>query len=395
MVCEVASCSSAQDIAAASTITESILQKLTAAIDNESFVSSLTTNLIQVMFAFSSQDVVSYLARCLAVWIVVEETIMEVTSRPHYPGTGVYYPDWIDNSGTCRQDGDEPLYMKLDPDTWLFNSLENCCNHYYSDWNQNKCMNPKGSGLWYVSHDRQRCATDCEEGNGRTCGGLAHPVSDDLFSSPRACCKSKLPWRFVEFCEPDSLLSSCKGTGLFYRGDAAGKKVCVRDCDPTDGDTTCGGYVEDSYVVLYSSAEDCCSTEYGWMENELCAARSIETLTDKYWPDKINSKCFKDSQNPATDLDVMLFNTIAECCKSSIWWVSEAACVATGDDETKGTSKFYVDFASERCAKDCEGPAPCAGLAMKWDDLYETESDCCDMIPWIDPKYCVFPGKTA
>ena len=43
--------------------------------------------------------------------------------------------------------------------------------------------------------------TDCYEGQGFRCGGLANPISDDLYGDPRSCCVADLPWMFVEFCE--------------------------------------------------------------------------------------------------------------------------------------------------------------------------------------------------
>ena len=148
-------------------------------------------------------------------------------------------------------------------------------------------------------------------------------------------------------------------------------------------------------MVLHNSAEDCCSTEYDWIETELCAARSTQTAIDKYWPDQINGKCIKDSETPAEDLSVSLFNSTVECCTASISWLPKAACVAaSGDTATaaQGSGKFFIDWVYERCAKDCEGSAPCGGLAQSWDDLYEAESACCDMIPWIARENCVYTG---
>jgi len=295
-------------------------------------------------------------------------------------------------------DGKEPLYIKLD-DSWVFDTLEECCDKHYSGWNKNKCMKfTYGSGLWYASHDNSKCMMDCPEGDGKGCGGLVSLSRDELFSSPRSCCETKFSWLFVEFCEFNSLPNSCyEGTGLFYRGDTVGKQVCVRDCDPTK-DATCGGLVVDSFVVLHNSATECCSTEYGWMNSELCAARSTKTLLEMYWPDKINSRCSKESEIPADDLGVLLFDSLAECCTASISWRSKAECVAaSGGGDSSGTGKFYVDWGgSGRCVKDCKGSPPCFKLAQSWDDLYDTESDCCDVISsWIPRKDCVYSEKTV
>ena len=118
------------------------------------------------------------------------------------PG-GVFYPDWEAHSGTCLQDGNQPVYMK-NTEAWLFGSLKECCDRYYGGWKKNKCMNIKGSGLGYVSHMGGKCVTDCDSGSGGTCGGLANLFSDNLFTDPRSCCGSELPWAFIEFCEVSS-----------------------------------------------------------------------------------------------------------------------------------------------------------------------------------------------
>jgi len=309
-------------------------------------------------------------------------------------GTGVFYPDWVYHSGTCLQDGNEPAYMKGSP-TWTFESLENCCSRFYSGWNLNKCLNPNGSGLWYVDHMNGKCVTDCEEGNGETCGGFANRVSNNLYSNPRDCCSAELFYRFIEFCEADSLSSECyAGTGLFYRGDDAGKKVCVRDCDPASGDLTCGGLVEDSYVVLHKTAEDCCFSEYLWMDVELCAARTTLTSFGKYWPDKTNGKCLKDYEMPAEQLDVQIFGSLEECCAFGVSWLTEEECFeASGIDveiaTEVGSKRFYVDWSLMKCVQDCIGDAPCGGLAPSWVTLYEFSSDCCDRLPDIPDEECI------
>lgn len=58
----------------------------------------------------------------------------------------------------------------------------------------------------------------------------------------------------------------------------------------------------------------------------------------------------------------------------------------------QGTFKFFVHWQTEQCGKDCNGPAPCLGLAHNWVKLHNTEDVCCDTIPWIDRKDCVYSG---
>lgn len=158
------------------------------------------------------------------------------------------------------------------------------------------------------------------------------------------------------------------------------------------GDPTCGGLVQETNVVLYESAEACCVSEYNWIDVELCATRSAQTVNGKYWPDVINGKCLEDAKVPATDLSVNLFDTIAECCEMGLFWLSEKTCLtASGFNVTVATSskKFFVDWTMQRCVQDCEGSAPCGGLAQTWDILYNTENDCCDIISWIPKETCL------
>jgi len=384
--CERATCSSPSDVARVNAIVDLITTNMNDSMGSGRFREVLSVNII------NSPILDSNLVSCFMVWGTVGTAQTEVGGSSS--GTGVFYPDWVYHSGTCLQDGNEPAYMKGSP-TWTFESLENCCSRFYSGWNLNKCLNPNGSGLWYVDHMNGKCVTDCEEGNGETCGGFANRVSNNLYSNPRDCCSAELFYRFIEFCEADSLSSECyAGTGLFYRGDDAGKKVCVRDCDPASGDLTCGGLVEDSYVVLHKTAEDCCFSEYLWMDVELCAARTTLTSFGKYWPDKTNGKCLKDYEMPAEQLDVQIFGSLEECCAFGVSWLTEEECFeASGIDveiaTEVGSKRFYVDWSLMKCVQDCIGDAPCGGLAPSWVTLYEFSSDCCDRLPDIPDEECI------
>eukprot|EP00956_Cyclotella_meneghiniana_P019119 scaffold32514_cov57-Cyclotella_meneghiniana.AAC.1 len=227
---------------------------------------------------------------------------------------------------------------------------------------------------------------------GNTCGGLATVATDKIYANPRSCCESELGWLFVEFCEAESFKSECYGgTGLYYRGDSAGVENCVKDCDPESGDKSCGGIVKEAWVVLHDTPEDCCTHEYDWIDNGLCAARSTLSPLNKYWADKTNAKCEDDSVNPTTDLSAAIYNSIESCCSKGLSWLTEAECLSASGMETTGlgTNKYYVDFTSEQCSQDCEGPAPCGGLTKQWNVLYDTEDECCKQIWWIAKRDCV------
>ncbi len=164
----------------------------------------------------------------------------------------------------------------------------------------------------------------------------------------------------------------------------------------TGGDSTCGGLVKESNVLLHETAKACCASQYNWIDVELCSARSTKTSLEKYWADKSDSKCRKDSEAPTTDLSVQIYDTAEECCTSGIFWLSKDACLAASDivfdsgTEAAGSNKFYVDWIKGQCVKDCVGPAPCGGLAQLWDPLYDSDITCCARIPHVPDEECVF-----
>ena len=55
--------------------------------------------------------------------------------------------------------------------------------------------------------------------------------------------------------------------------------------------------------------------------------------------------------------------------------------------ETSG--KYYVEYYSEgdrNCVMDCDGPAPCGGLAQSYMETYDSFDDCCDHHLWFLPN---------
>ena len=158
------------------------------------------------------------------------------------------------------------------------------------------------------------------------------------------------------------------------------------------GDKTCGGLVEESWVVLHDTPEDCCAHEYSWIDKELCAARSTHSTLNKFWADKTKSKCEDDSVVPTEDLSMALYDSIEDCCLRGLSWLSKGACFsASGMDLTGlGSNKYYIDYVKEQCIQDCDGPAPCGGvLKDQWKTLFHTGDECCAQISWIPKSDCL------
>ena len=143
--------------------------------------------------------------------------------------------------------------------------------------------------------------------------------------------------------------------------------------------------------MLHDTAQNCCANEYSWIDNALCAARSTHSTLSKYWADKTSAKCEDDSVVPTEDLSVVLYDSIEACCSEGLSWLSEDTCLhASGVSSAGlGSNKYYVDFTNQQCAKDCDGAAPCGGIAQQWNILYDTEDQCCDQIWWISKSSCL------
>eukprot|EP00804_Cyclotella_cryptica_P005734 CCRYP_000073-RA/>CCRYP_000073-RA protein AED:0.18 eAED:0.17 QI:0/0/0/0.75/0.33/0.5/4/0/530 len=370
--CQTASCNSPGDKAMVASIVSTISESVSSAFGSGRFAIVLSNKIQSLTSSFES-----ILTTCLMAWGVIGEPVTAVGENAS-EGTGVYYPDWDGGSGTCLQDDNVPLYMQLNPSTWLYNSLEECCDRYYGAWNKNKCMNKQGSGLWYVDYALGKCVIDCDEVNGPLCGGLAASTEDELFSDPLSCCESKLPWTMKSSCE-QLLLWDWK----MVRGDIAGSNVCVRDCDQECGDSTCGGIVIDNYIVLHNNVDECCESEYNWIEGDLCSVKSTKASEDNYWwPDKNNNKCIKGSDMSVENLSVQIYNTIEECCADSITWLSKSACVAGSNPSvSKGSGKYFVDWVHATCKQDT-GVAD--NVANSWDPLFDHMNACCEQIWWSD-----------
>jgi len=402
--CEIAACTSTADTATTDSIVDGTVTPLRSSFTTTDFEQRLGAALLATG-AFAP-DIIE----CFAAWGSVDSPELEVTP-PSATDDGrslpvLWYPDWEFDSGTCLRNGENaPRYMQLDPDSWLYTTQAGCCERYFGGWNENACNNPNGSGLWYVSHPLELCVTDCRVGEGQFCGGLAQDISDDLYSHPRTCCQRDLPWRFIEHCEAFSLQDECyRGTFKYHRGDNEGwpikSNVCVRDCDPVrENNESCGGLVEDTYIELWATAEECCAEHHEWMNPELCVARSNVVPLNKWWPDKINSLCVLDSVTPTDELSIAVYNSTAECCSEAINWLSVADCRARSGDTTvlAATNLYYIDWGREVCVQDCEGDPPCVGLgeAQPWDERYMTAAECCSVIDWIPRRECFGVGVTA
>jgi hypothetical protein len=194
----------------------------------------------------------------------------------------------------------------------------------------------------------------------------------------------------------------------------------------------CDGVTSDSSATKYgASVENCCKS-ISWVQADTCKALSTGVKSQKFFQDPSDStkcvvhqvastsgisptpiiqcgtvntvsgvvtgtvgteptgvKCEPDIQ-PATKL----YATLDACCKANVPWDADNCKYSSMGTTAPGTSKWYIDWSVEKCAKDCPktttAGSQCGGIANKWQVLYGSSADCCKQISWISAAKCVF-----
>ncbi|EJK43722.1 hypothetical protein THAOC_37804 [Thalassiosira oceanica] len=110
--------------------------------------------------------------------------------------SGLWYPDWAGQDGTCKNDGNEPEYMASNPVAWMKPSKEACCEANFG-WMLNGCLGSSAIRIaidkWFIDWDDYKCKRDCAVGTGPSCGGRAESWKE-LFDTRSACCSTKAAW---------------------------------------------------------------------------------------------------------------------------------------------------------------------------------------------------------
>ena len=232
-----------------------------------------------------------------------------------------FYPDWV-GGGYCSNDGNEPFYMQKDASTWLYPTRAGCCDRYFS-YAYNECMGSlaASSGKYYPdwTNGGDACLVD-----GKEPSYMKSNPDGWLYDDADSCCKRYFPWNFSKCVTSSGGTVSNLATREWYVDHA--KKQCVQDCAVDATDPTCGGNAN------------------AW-----------------------------DS----------LHGTVSECCTEHLGWIKTSTCAAVSQGQTPPDSnKWYVEWSNETCVKDCEGNAPCGGLAQPWNGLFDSVVECCKTMPW-------------
>lgn len=175
-----------------------------------------------------------------------------------------WYPDWNGRSDTCKNDGKEPMYMKIFG-TYYEKSVEACCQAFFH-WNLDGCIGEAVSavGGYYPNWGKfdEICLNDTETMPDYM---RANP-SQWLYSDVESCCK-----RYYNYAYDECLAGSSGneftvvGSSQWYVDYVLAK--CVKDCED-DSDPQCGGLAEDWEEL--GTLSDCCDRLW-WIDRNDCS----------------------------------------------------------------------------------------------------------------------------
>jgi len=305
-----------QDIA--NTVYNQLVGDLREAIDNGSLVSSLN--------AEPSGDI-SELLRAATVTRDFSEVVIPILAL-----ISKWYPDWKGQSDTCKNDGNEPIYMKLSG-SYYENSLDDCCKRFFS-WDIHACTGDTGNvpSGFYPNWDgsESKCLNSTQTADSLP-GYMRDNSGQWLENDIESCCERHYNWAYNECISLSGGSSSASASGEWYVNHQ--DELCQQDCLEADGGP-CGGLAK-PWDTLYKSPNACCEAKLPWKVTATCEAQSLLTTA-------------------------------------------------------VGTSQWYVNREYSKCVKDCDDSSDtnCGGLATKSDNLYGSSNECCEKLWYIERDEC-------
>lgn len=97
-----------------------------------------------------------------------------------------------------------------------------------------------------------------------------------------------------------------------------------------------------------------------------------------------------------SDLSTAVYDDLETCCTNTIGWEDSTSCqtmtMNLSSVSVTGTEKWYVDWTSSQCVKDCPtgtgASASCGGLKESWDVSFATPELCCVQLSWKPLAEC-------
>eukprot|EP00986_Skeletonema_menzelii_P012279 scaffold6708_cov153-Skeletonema_menzelii.AAC.5 len=321
--------------------------------------------------------------------------------------------------------------------------LDYCSSRAVSTFDESSSSST-GSNNWFVDYEDGVCRQDCYPLGGTSPCEWADNGSLRFYDSSTACCKAALASNNEAACvaasDSGSTISTVQ-TRKWYVS-TSGDQPCALDCNTSSstGDEACGGTVSKTGVRLYESVAECCSTAYGWLNKDLCAAMSGNdgAYTDLWYVDYGANACKKDcavGSDPACDgrpddITTPMYTSAAACCSAKLSWIDKDTCETSSttgvdptDSDSPGTGEWRKNSAWSSCVLDCTAgdtietddpiitvqpitgtvfsdnsvagttvyPDQCDGVISDSSAVFydASVSNCCKSINWVQEETCV------
>jgi len=339
---------------------------------------------------------------------------LAMTNGATYAGSNEWYLDASEN--ICVKDcetGTSCGGVVIGSWVTLYPDVAACCAAKLPSINSVFCeAQSTGSGtatatnLWFVSGSS--CKKDCA-GTGDECE--AATSFDTLYDTAAECCTSGLAWVKEDYCKTrsDPATHGVSGTAFSHKWFVDYQEhLCKKDCD-TSSDPACATSATMD-TILYDDAAACCKAKLNYLDEDTCAASSIAGTAagpvgnSKWFADYSISpaRCVKNcavGTAPAchgileTTAGVTFYDDAETCCEKKFSWYNPTACLVKSMGDGVGyTNKFYADYSTSKCVRDCPtGTDPCGGSP---DDLgthlFDTAEKCCEeKLGWINEDVCL------
>ena len=157
----------------------------------------------------------------------------------------------------------------------------------------------------------------------------------------------------------------------------------------------------DSKSWVYPDATSCCERYYDYQLEECLTNTGVTTVVEyKFYPawaiQDSSPKCINGTDAPyymKRSPEMWLSDDAAECCKTHYFYDKNVCMIASGGSVAHiATNKYYANYATEACVKDClvnESDPECGGLAKSWYELFDTAKKCCEnKLGWVELRDC-------
>lgn len=152
---------------------------------------------------------------------------------------------------------------------------------------------------------------------------------------------------------------------------------------------------QNPYGFLFNSKEDCCDEHFSWgkavcmggiggtsiAHGEESASSGIMYYAD--WLSGVEDEgCKNDGRAPdymVENQNMWLFDDLDSCCETFFSYKLED-CKRNGKpSKLAGSNKWFVNWNTFTCSRDCDSGPDCEGLADFFgrSNLHDTKEDCC------------------